>query len=421
MDLNRPNFNKLRNPALIKNLRNRTSVKDSELFELDSVTIQDTQATSIQDIDLFTKLRWFSCNQNQIVSLEPLTGLQHLESLDIGGNLIEDLAPLEECPRLEELVIEGYCPIRSFELLRRMPQLKRLTIAGALAPVLKQAGELPHLKQLILVDDMESVRDLPEMPKLRGLFFWNQQIRDLDSVQRYPELVNVMGKGEDIQTVEPLIHCPKLTHVDLTLSPSIELNPLLHLQDLRSISFGQTKRAQLDFFAVLPKLRKISYYEADSPHKFVREQLRSWDDDFASNPTLYTPSIKIKWVTEEEFRYFDGKHPFNVQDYDWNEEMLVSECYWMVENIRTNLSAKLEETLHFDFWALGRIRRSIPFTLEDTIGESNVDLEWVILQIQDALCRANKTWILFLSYDDTEMWIYPEHIERVGTRTIRAT
>jgi len=193
----------------------------------------------------------------KITTLAPLENLPQLESLTIAGNLVEDLrpiaaltqlrkfqahqnrvrdlSPLQNCRELRHLTLWDN-PIEDFTPLSALPHLNELWISSDQVSAFKRCTALPALEHLRVSDDGDpcSLRDFPEMPRLRTLHIVNLQ--SVDGIERFPELINLDAKGT-FQNLAALVSLRHLTKARFDTPSPLDVAPLAALYALRELSF----------------------------------------------------------------------------------------------------------------------------------------------------------------------------------------
>ncbi|WP_370971973.1 SMI1/KNR4 family protein [Amycolatopsis sp. cg9] len=137
--------------------------------------VQEVHLNDAADVDLavfdpLTSLRRLSVNRAAAVTAS-IGGLGALESVRIGAGRA-DLAGLAAHPALWDLHLEGVREPLDLAVLRTLPRLTRLHLAGSAVPDLGQVADLPGLRVLQL--DAGQVRGLLDLgkplPRLAALF-----------------------------------------------------------------------------------------------------------------------------------------------------------------------------------------------------------------------------------------------------------
>lgn len=147
--------------------------------------VQELYVNDPADLDLavlddLTSLRALMVNRGQVIT-PSIGGLEALESLRVSARRV-DLAALAGHPTLWDLNLDGVTEPVDVSLLRALPRLTRLNLAGATALNLELVGELPSLRVLTL--DVVQVRYLlgsgRPLPKLAALFVTGRtDLRDM--------------------------------------------------------------------------------------------------------------------------------------------------------------------------------------------------------------------------------------------------
>jgi hypothetical protein len=230
----------------------RVRVNGDEVFKNNHITkmdlSDDQELTNIDFIRFFPNLRelnlsycWNLGDNYAAVSRLPM--LEELNLYNIGLTEVKHIKPLVH---LTSLALT--CPDikKAMKFIVKLPNLKKLDIAG---------GNIMGLEKISQLTSLESLR-------LRGVF--NDDGND-DEEFVYPSLdfltplINLrkldLASNDYIFYIKPVVHLPKLTHLDLSGCKSIKdlcllkhLKSLTHL-DLRYINPGHIQRFNNEVFS----------------------------------------------------------------------------------------------------------------------------------------------------------------------------
>lgn len=239
-------------------------------------------------------------NITDISALRMFSALRVLWLYESGS--IRDLAPLADCPYLEELAIKSsqpdIYPIGSLRNLRYLllghwPNLtnidavanlsnlrdldvssdhvKDLTPIGALADLeglgihTEEAEDFSFLQYLRKLTDFE-IRNpyftdlslLNKMADLVSLKIWEEGVSDLRPLAFLKSLQRITMPLSSVKDISPLAHLPSLVEVYMAGSSVKDISALGHCATLESISLDNSQVADIRPVLELPNLKRIS-------------------------------------------------------------------------------------------------------------------------------------------------------------------
>jgi hypothetical protein len=362
----------------------------------------------------FPKVSGLSLGENEITDISPLAGFGELRRLHLKENRIRDLSPLAGCPKLDELEI-GDNPVEDLSVLAKLPSLRQLTISADQLPVLAKVGTIPEVRQLhiwfIDAKPLESLRDLPLMPKLTSLS--GISTKSLAGLERFPSLRNLNVDGE-FDSLEPMASLSALTHVHMTSSKVSDLKPLGGLAALKSVWLGtDSPELGLEPLKGIRGLRDITIKCAGKEPpalKPFQKILGSWDEDFHVENPRHIPSQKLQVLGEKAFAALDHKAPHGTLDPDGNADLLGSEVDWLDEKLEAAFGKWLKEDEDYSFprWQRECRWRDLELMSDKTLKA----LPRVVADIQQVLSHSKNDWIIYLQAAEGELnlWIYPDKV-----------
>jgi hypothetical protein len=398
--------------------------------------------------ELLKRKTWLSLQNvnaaKKITTIEPLQNLPQLEELVIVGNLvndlgpiaaltllrefqahqnkISDLGPLQNCRELCVLTLADN-PVSDFSPLSKLSRLNELSISTDQLSAFQRCPSLSVLEHLRVTGDgvARSLRDFPEMPRLRTLDVENLQ--SLDGAERFPELINLEVKGT-FDSIAPVTSLRYLTKARFDTSQPLDATPLATLYALRELSFHSPSLAGIPSLGRLPVLHEIGCWEGaeNSPGlQELKKTLSTWDTEFLAPRARYEPCATLEIVTQAEFDHYD-QHPYGIGPADSDRAMLSSERGWILGRIREALVIDLEEDTDFVLPWSGHDRRSDTLVLYTL--KAYESFREIVRRVQTILGEAKNDWIIYFQsclwegpdeptpeVKDFIVWLYPQKIQ----------
>lgn len=229
-------------------------------LDLSQNTIRDL--TPIQSI---TGLQTLIMHHNALNDLAALSNLENLKMLDVSYNLLASITPVFNCASLVNLNAEKNT-LTSLAGIEKLSSLQVLNLAGNtlsdLSPVagcvnmsdlnvsenfLTDIMSLSVLNQLQTLNfSRNSVTQLPEFETTCALITIDgshNQIASLDALKGLENLNNVfMDYNEELESIEPLVGCPRIIQVKVYGTKVAEVSALLDMDVI--VEFDPTLRME---------------------------------------------------------------------------------------------------------------------------------------------------------------------------------
>lgn len=161
-------------------VKNYTINQEGNIISLDLSGNKIRDLTPLQNL---TQLERLNLWHNQIDNIEPLKWLKHLTELHLEGNKFSDLNTLEKLAKLTHLFLNE----NNIENIRPLQNLKFLTELGLSKNKIDDLSPLKNLKQLtyLLLDDnqISDLTPLKDLEFLSRLRLWNNQIENLSPLR----------------------------------------------------------------------------------------------------------------------------------------------------------------------------------------------------------------------------------------------
>ena len=192
--------------------------------------------------ELYRKLKLVTQKQQvdmsgirEIITVEPLSELSDLVSLNISGTSVDDIAPLRNANKLKVLRANS-------------------TFIDDLSP----------MKYCITLEELDlgntNVSDLSVLPSLRNiqkLDISNTMVTRLGDLKNCPDLCAINLSGCKISNIAPLQDMSELKSVDISNTSVRDLSPLAKISNLQSLNISSTPIANLEPLSQTENLREL--------------------------------------------------------------------------------------------------------------------------------------------------------------------
>ncbi len=157
------------------------------------------QLYSDEELDDVIEVTWASC---KFRSIEGLSRLRNLKTLDLVGNRIATISGIEACPLLEVVNLSQNW-IERIEGLTSLPQLRELYLANNRIKRIEGLEDLKNLEVLILEgNQITKIEGLGHLPALKRLGLAGNRLRDVSGLLELGDLNEISIRSLDNQLDE---------------------------------------------------------------------------------------------------------------------------------------------------------------------------------------------------------------------------
>jgi Leucine-rich repeat (LRR) protein len=222
----------------------------------------------------------FRREPSEITDLQPLVGLQDLQSLYLWSKGVTDLQPLAGLQGLQSLYLSGTC-VTGLPALAGLHGLQSLDLSNTRVRDVQPLAELQELQSLKLMGTgVTDLQPLARLLALQSLDLSNTRVTDLQPLAGLQELQNLHLRFTPVTDLKPLARFQELQSLDIAYTSVTDLRPLAGLQKLQSLMLAGTGVTDLQPLAGLQELRSLNLYGCQ--HAVPEKLLRI----FANHPRL---------------------------------------------------------------------------------------------------------------------------------------
>jgi Leucine-rich repeat (LRR) protein len=237
-------------------------IVDQKIFDLSILeqTMIETLALSnnlITDLSPLTKMPCLSklyVKGNPISNISPLGAIPTLKLLDIGNTQVIDLTPINGC-NLQTLWMKD-TPVIDYSPLVSMPQLKTLWVSRLDAQALSICSQLTQLNSLAIYETpvLTSLAPIKNMKDLNFLDLVNDGIKNIEDIDRFPNIYFLCLMGNPISDFTPLTNPPIVRSLNITYLSIDDYSFLTQISTLKSV-YCDAKQGEL--IRALPGMENI--------------------------------------------------------------------------------------------------------------------------------------------------------------------
>lgn len=231
-----------------------------EYLDLSQNTIRD-----LSPIAKMTQLQDLYLHHNAINDLTQIAGLNTLARLDVSYNLLETLTPIFACPELTYLNA-GNNKITSLAGIDRLASLQIFSFANNTIQDISPISACTGITQLDISENMiADISSLSALVKLDTLNFSRNVVTELPAFEKDCALITIDGShnqltslsaleglenlnnvfmdyNEELESIEPLVNCPRIVQVKVYGTKVAEVAALLEMDVV--VEFDPTLRME---------------------------------------------------------------------------------------------------------------------------------------------------------------------------------
>ena len=231
-----------------------------EYLDLSQNTIRD-----LSPLANMTQLQDLYLNHNAINDLTQIAGLNKLARLDVSYNLLETLNPIFTCPELMYLNA-GNNKITSIAGIDRLASLQIFSFANNTIQDISPISSCTGITQLDISENMiADISSLSALVKLDTLNFSRNVVTELPAFEKECALITIDGShnqltslsaleglenlnnvfmdyNEELDSIEPLVNCPRIVQVKVYGTKVAEVAALLEMDVV--VEFDPTLRME---------------------------------------------------------------------------------------------------------------------------------------------------------------------------------
>ena len=231
-----------------------------EYLDLSQNTIRD-----LSPLANMTQLQDLYLNHNAINDLTQIAGLNTLARLDVSYNLLETLNPIFACPELMYLNA-GNNKITSIAGIDRLTSLQIFSFANNTIQDISPISACTGITQLDISENMiADISSLSALVKLDTLNFSRNVVTELPAFEKECALITIDGShnqltslsaleglenlnnvfmdyNEELDSIEPLVNCPRIVQVKVYGTKVAEVAALLEMDVV--VEFDPTLRME---------------------------------------------------------------------------------------------------------------------------------------------------------------------------------
>ena len=289
-----------------------------------SVLDDDTVATEWKETvvrngldEFYAKLKGLVMMQNvdvsgikTITTLEPLSELSELQSLNISGTNVGDLTPLRNSNKLKVLKASN----------TRIDDLSPLKY-----DILLEELDIAHTD----VSDLAVLDILSKLEKLNVSF---TQVNTLEQVKKCPNMAYLSVEGCKIYTIQPIAELKNIISLNVSETTVRDLSPVSNFTSLQSLKISQTPVKNLNALQDLENLKELFCSNTNISDLTPLKNHRRLSKIYCDNTR----------IDDKQASEFTKENPFTLVIYDTN----ALEQWW--EELPLYWKAVFSKQTHFE-------------------------------------------------------------------------
>jgi len=211
--------------------------------------------SDLTPLESLKNLQFLALDDNQISDLTPLASLTNLKQLSLSNNQISNLAPLAPLRNLQTLYLDNN-QISDLTSLHALTSLKTmLSLSNNRISDLTPLASLTNLNTLLLSENQISdLTPLESLTEIKTLGLWKNRISDLTSLRLLKSLQVLALDDNQVGDLTPLASLTNLNDLELSGNQISDLTPLESLKNLKLLSVDNNPLTDEQITALLRTL-----------------------------------------------------------------------------------------------------------------------------------------------------------------------
>lgn len=213
-------------------LKNLTKI---EVLVMDTVVGMMTEA-NLSNLDNLTKMKFLCMKNMTLRDLSHFRNMKGLTFLDVSGNSITDLKPIEDLVEIDNLVLSNNLGLTDLNPLHKMSKMIKLKING----IGKVKNDLGLSATNMIISDFSFLQYMPNLEVLESNN--NNKVKDITCIKYCQKIKEIHFKNcLSLSDVTPIRFCPTLEELYLDNDSQIrDLSFLKYLTKLTQVSIVST-------------------------------------------------------------------------------------------------------------------------------------------------------------------------------------
>ena len=213
-----------------------------QLSNIQTIDVSDTKTiTTLEPLSEISDLVSLNITGTNVNDLTPLRNSNKLSVLKAGNTRIDDLTPLKYDLMLEELDVSS-TDVSDLAVLEMLPRLEKLNISFTQVNNLKPLTNCPKMTYLMAEGSkIQSLSDLKDLEKIVALNISNTSIRDLSPISNLKSLQSLKISNTGITHLEALQNMNELKELYCSNTRIRDLHPLKDHRRLSKIYCDNTR------------------------------------------------------------------------------------------------------------------------------------------------------------------------------------
>lgn len=247
-------------------------IRSNELWGITEITVPE-DVKDFSDFTYFVGLTSLTIQNQSELSLQFLTSMGNLESLDLSGSRIsrDDLPVIASLPKLKKLTL-ARCGLSNIDALSGAASLSELDLSENSIQNLSALSSLPALQTLDLhgnvISDLSGLTGLNELktlnlsfnsiasldsigtcPKLEELNLSDNALTSLSGISKLSSLKTLNASNNQLADISQISACALLAEVDLSDNSLADVSALAALPDLSILDISYNEITALPSFS----------------------------------------------------------------------------------------------------------------------------------------------------------------------------
>ena len=227
---------------VVRNGLDELYAKMKGLVMMQSVDVSGIKTiTTLEPLSELGELQTLNMSGTNVADLTPLRNANKLKVLDASNTRIEDLSPLKYDIMLEELNV-AHTDVSDLSVLEILSKLEKLNISHTLVNNLQAVENCPDLMNLVAEGSkISNIQAISELENIKSLNINNTSVRDLTPIKNLQSLQSLKISNTPITNLYALQEMEDLRELYCSNTTISDLTPLMNHKKLGKIYCDNTR------------------------------------------------------------------------------------------------------------------------------------------------------------------------------------
>ena len=235
----------------------RDDISRDDILKVTELNLNNLELTDISDLSEFKNLIKLSLNDNYLNNLTPLVELTKLEELYAWNDPFKS----DE----EKAAEKGKIHLSDMSFLKNLTKLHEIDFTYTGITDIEWVKWLPNIEIMrVYCNKIPDISPISVLKKLKQVFFFDCGLSDISVFKELPDITGVAINMNKISDLTPLINCKNITYLDAHTNQIADITALSGMTEMRYLTLAENNIS--DISALLGMTNIISLTLGSNPN-----------------------------------------------------------------------------------------------------------------------------------------------------------